>query len=140
MNTMNMPGYTAEASLYRASGHYPAKAGTPEALVDGRGVLPQLPRQLSLLLCLENCADFDSSPNCRDSCFQDSDSTEGDGGGDGGGGGLYCTPQCGPCYADSDSSTGGFRTCRYANCDTYDKPCRVIVRPPHGRIWNVGQL
>ena len=32
MNTMNMPGFTADASLYKTSGHYHAMAGTLNAL------------------------------------------------------------------------------------------------------------
>jgi hypothetical protein len=39
---MNIPGFTAETSLYNASGHYRAMTGPPNALVNGRGVLPQL--------------------------------------------------------------------------------------------------
>jgi hypothetical protein len=39
---MNIPGFTAETSLYNASGHYRAMAGPPNTLVNGRGVLPQL--------------------------------------------------------------------------------------------------
>src|SRR5687767_5778761 len=32
MNTMNMPGFTADISLYKTSGHYRAMGGTPNAL------------------------------------------------------------------------------------------------------------
>jgi hypothetical protein len=38
---MNMPEFTAEASLYKTSGHY-RTAGTSNTLVGSRGVLPQL--------------------------------------------------------------------------------------------------
>jgi len=41
MNTINMPGFTAEASLYKTNGHY-LIAGTPNDLVGSRRVLPQL--------------------------------------------------------------------------------------------------
>lgn len=41
MNTMNMPGFTGEASLYKTSGHYRI-VGTPDDLLGSRGVLPQL--------------------------------------------------------------------------------------------------
>ena len=44
MNTMNMPRFTAEASLYKTSGHYRI-AGTSNALVGSPGVLPQLRNQ-----------------------------------------------------------------------------------------------
>ena len=38
---MNMPGFTAEASLHKAGGHY-SMAGTPNAWAGSRAVLPQL--------------------------------------------------------------------------------------------------
>jgi hypothetical protein len=38
---MNMPGFTADASLYKLSGHYRV-AGSPDALVGSRGILLQL--------------------------------------------------------------------------------------------------
>jgi hypothetical protein len=41
MNTMNMPGFTGETSLYKTSGHYRI-VGTPNDLLGSRGVLPQL--------------------------------------------------------------------------------------------------
>ena len=70
MNTMNIPGFTAEDSLYTTSGHYRAMAGTPSAFADGQGVLPQLQ---GLLSCLGNCS-FPSDPkkdysNCVTDCF-----------------------------------------------------------------------
>ena len=37
---MSLPGFSAEASLYKASGHY-RTVGTPNDLVGSRGVLPQ---------------------------------------------------------------------------------------------------
>ncbi len=40
---MNMPGFTAETSLHKTSGHYRAMAGTPNGCAEARGVLPQLP-------------------------------------------------------------------------------------------------
>ena len=38
MNTLSMPGFTAHASLYRASNHYRSPAGEPQGSV----VIPQL--------------------------------------------------------------------------------------------------
>jgi len=49
---MGSPGFNAEASLNRTGGHYLAVARTPHVFVDGREVLPQLPRQIALLQCL----------------------------------------------------------------------------------------
>ena len=40
MNTMNMPGFTAEASLYQANERY-QMIGTLVAPEDGRKILPQ---------------------------------------------------------------------------------------------------
>ena len=41
MNTMTMPGFTAETSLVKASGHY-RRVGTLHALAGGQAVVPQL--------------------------------------------------------------------------------------------------
>ncbi len=41
---MKIPGFTAEASLYKTCGHYRI-VGTPNDLVGSRGVLPQLRNQ-----------------------------------------------------------------------------------------------
>ena len=40
MNTMNMPGYTAEASLYKANKHYPVVAS---GSASSTRVVPQIP-------------------------------------------------------------------------------------------------
>ena len=48
---MNMPGFTAETSLYKTRRQYPAVAGTPNALVGSQGVLPQLP----IGFCMADC-------------------------------------------------------------------------------------
>jgi hypothetical protein len=42
MNKMNMPGFTAETSLYKTSGHY-YRLGTLDANKGSGEVLPQLP-------------------------------------------------------------------------------------------------
>ena len=39
MNTMKMPGFTAEVSLYKTGGHYRAIVSTFNAIVDGRGAV-----------------------------------------------------------------------------------------------------
>jgi hypothetical protein len=114
---MNMPGFTAETSLYNTSGHYRAMAGTPNDLIGSGGVLPQLP----IGFCMADC-DF-TYPNdsflssvCKLGCF-------GDGGGGGGGGGEHCRPTCGQCQPDPGSPTGRSKPCIKSNCDDYDKPC-----------------
>ena len=44
MNTMNMPGFTAEASVYQTRGHYRLATGRAGGIVVpmGHGLLPQL--------------------------------------------------------------------------------------------------
>jgi len=125
---INIPGFNAESSLNKTSGHYLAIAGTPHVFAGGREVLPQLPRQIKLLQCLGACgynADSADYSTCTDRCFWDDfvGGGGGGGGGNGGGGGQHCRPECGPCYDDPDSPTGRSKTCIKANCDTYDKQC-----------------
>ena len=48
---MNMPGFTAEASLYKTKVHYRI-AGTPDDLMDSRAILPQLDELLFVLLMM----------------------------------------------------------------------------------------
>ena len=50
MNNMNIPGFTADVSLYKTNGHYRI-ASTPNNLVGSRRVLPQLP----IGFCMANC-------------------------------------------------------------------------------------
>src|SRR6266545_2726122 len=111
MNTMNMPGYTAEASLATARGFYrTARAGSDS--LPGQGVLPQLP----IGFCQANCAPDDLF--CVLRCL------------DQGGGGSgprpptpRCRPACGPCLPDEDSLTGRSRLCIKANCNDYTRRC-----------------
>src|SRR5215475_2102848 len=84
---MNMPAFTAETSLYRTAGRYYRIAGPSNGLIAGRGVLPQLPRQLQLLKCLEGCFDQGNPEGCRDNCFWEDFLAGGNGNGGGGGGG-----------------------------------------------------
>lgn len=65
---MNMPGFTAESSVYRTMGYYRAMAGHL-ALSANAAVLPQLARQLKLLQCLGNCALADAPDYCQQQCF-----------------------------------------------------------------------
>lgn len=116
MNIMNMPGFTAEASLYKASGHY-RMAGAPNDLVGSHEVLPQLP----IGFCQANCDHIQDDflrTVCNLGCLDQSD-----GGGVGGGGGQSCRPSCGPCHSDPDSPTGRSKTCVKRNCDDYDRSC-----------------
>jgi hypothetical protein len=70
MNTMNMPGFTAEDSLYKTSWHYTIAKVTERA---GRGTirLAQLPAS-ECKLCRKNCRLFcpPRFPECVLSCEQ----------------------------------------------------------------------
>jgi hypothetical protein len=117
MNRMNMPRYTAEASLY-SSGQCYQSTGAWGALPGRRFVLPQMSRDE--FICHMNCEADDTF--CHARCDLD---YGGGGDGGGGGGGEHCTPACGPCYPDPGSPMGGFRTCVDYNCNTYDRQCRA---------------
>ena len=100
MNTMNMAGFTAEASLYKSGRHYRVN-GTPNDLAGSRVVLPQLPRQIELLECLGGCAIAEDVDSCKTECFWNDflrEAAERDDGGDGGDGGggrpIACLRQC----------------------------------------------
>lgn len=129
MNTMKMPGFTAQASLYMASGYF-RKAETRNPLAGNGDVLPQLP----IGFCQANCDSINDDflrSVCELRCSED----QGGGGGGGGGGHpVICKPKCGPCRADESSSTGGFQTCIKPNCDDYDRPCRPRVHPRPGQL------
>lgn len=117
MSTRNMPGFTAEKSIYQTSDHYRAIANTPNNVRSSREVLPQLP----IGFCQANCDRIQDSflrSVCVLRCF---DATGGGGGGDGGG--PFCRPGCGRCLADPDSPTGRSRTCIRRNCDDYVRAC-----------------
>jgi hypothetical protein len=128
MNTNNIPGYTAEASLY-SSGQFYQAIRASGALPVSRGVLPQLP----IGFCQAEC-----SPGDYQCLFDCMGGRDGGGDGGGGGGGEHCSPACGPCYPDPDSPMGGFRTCVDYNCNTHDRQC--IARFPRGGISNVRRL
>ena len=130
MTALNMPGFTAQASLYKAGWHL-RMAATQDSWVGKGDVLPQLP----MGFCMANCDSIEDDfmrTVCEMRCSED----QGGGGGGGGGGGhpVICKPQCGPCRADDSSSTGGFQTCIKPNCDDYDRPCRPRVHPRPGQL------
>lgn len=118
MNTMKMPGFTAQASLYKAGGHF-RMAETQNNLIGSGEVLPQLP----IGFCQANC-DHIQDDFLRSVCELRCSEDQGGGGGGGGGGGQHCSPKCGPCNSDPNSPTGGFQTCIKPNCDDYDRACR----------------
>lgn len=111
MTIMNMPRFTAEASLYKNSARYRV-AGTSD-LRNVPGVFPQLK---STGFCMADCDFTNSDPFlstiCKMGCLEQ----------DGGGGpseppSERCQPGCGPCI-------DGSKLCVKYNCDTYERQCR----------------
>lgn len=128
MNTLNMPGFTAEDSLYQTNGHYRAMGSTFNAVVVGQGVVPQA---IDLLKCLGGCHFFDSSDFCQLLCFWEEAIRGGGSGGGGGGGSQTCSLGCGPCHPDPDSPTGGYKFCVRHDCSIHNIACET--RPVGGR-------
>lgn len=90
MSNMTLPGFSAEAALYKSSGSYRAIGGSL-GLSASRSVLPQLP----IGFCMADCDYTHSDPFLRDVCKLGCL-----GGGTGGpGGGPSSPPElvCGPC-------------------------------------------
>src|SRR5262249_49320455 len=129
---MNMPGLTAESSLYRSNAFY--RSARASGAPGKRQVVPQLP----IGFCMANCDrirdDFLRSV-CELNCFEQ-DGTGRGGGGGGGGGGQHCKPSCGPCIPDPESPLGGFKTCIKTNCDDYDVACRIRRPPGRGGLFS----
>ncbi len=121
---MNIPGFTAETSLYKTSGHYRAMAGTPNALVGGLGVLPQL--KIPLFECQADCAFSPDYNACIWQCFWDA--PVGGGGGDpppGGG----CVQGYTMCKRDLVSPNSCFKYFRNSDCDL-SGPFKCPCPPP----------
>ena len=105
---MNLPGFTAEASIYQPARSYKAGAsrrrGGPAnsvqaalaVYVDGRFVCNGEVNEFGFIDC----------------------------GPIGGGGGPLCRPACGRCMPDDESPTGKSRLCILRNCDDVQRPCR----------------
>jgi len=116
MNVMNMPGFSAEASVYRTSRQY-RRAGAPNALAGSRGVIPQLP----IGFCMAECDFTEHDPlanmACKFGCFDDQ-------GGGGGGGPVdqVCRPTCTPCRR-VPGKPGRWKTCITRNCDDREVRC-----------------
>jgi len=117
MNIINMPGFTAEASIYKTVRQY-RMAGTRNNLGGGRGVLPQLP----IGFCMADCDFTEHDPlsnmACKFDCL---------GGQEGGGGGgprePVCRPSCSPCRPVA-GKPGRWKTCITRNCDDNEVRCR----------------
>jgi hypothetical protein len=118
---MNMPGFNADSSLYKASKSQRWRA---PHFNHSFGVQPQLRK--TDYECVHDCLEAggpESLDMCNFFCTENVD----DGGG--GGGGEQCRPGCGPCHSDPDSPTGRSQTCVRADCETYDRQCAGSRRP-----------
>jgi hypothetical protein len=118
---MKMPGFTAETSLYKTRGRYSVTARPLNALAGGRGVLPQLPRDL--ITCLSSCQFDPDFGLCRDLCYWNEFTSGGGGGSGGDGGSQLCTRACTACLGDPHSASGFSKTCRFPNCESYKIEC-----------------
>jgi hypothetical protein len=121
---MTLPGFAADASLYKTSAQY-WMAGTPNDLVGSREILPQLP----IGFCMADC-DFTHPSDpfladvCKLGCLGGGDGGGGNGGGgDGGGGEPHCRPKCTPCRSDLESETGRSKTCVSLDCESNKVSC-----------------
>jgi len=109
MNTMNIPGFNAEASLYKTSKSY-YLIGVANAVIGSEGVLlQQRTRQGGLGSCIAGCDPNtpDFGFGCTQKCLEDF----GSGGGiNGGGNGLPPAERC-AYFPDRNSSTGWRERC-----------------------------
>ena len=66
---MNIPGFTAHASLYQTGGYH-RMANRGSEWSNRAAVVPQLPRQLNLLQCLQGCSVAGADAGCVDTCYR----------------------------------------------------------------------
>ena len=115
---MNMPGFTAETSLYRTAGRYHAIADPANGLVAGRRVLPQLP----IGFCMADCDDqyewgtLDNSV-CKFNCMDSGNGGAGGGGGGAGGGGATDAQICARCKSNCHRGPASKLKACLKNCD-----------------------
>ena len=112
----NIPGFTADASLYRGARHYRTSAVSPSA---HRGVIPQLRRSTGF--CMADCDANDPDPlsnyACKVGCLEN-----GGGGEPGGGSEPECTPGCSTCRK-MPGARRGTKTCISSNCEEREVRC-----------------
>lgn len=99
VSKMNMPGFTANISLFNAAGRYHTTVRHAAGSTNVPAVLPQLARQMDLLLCLQGCSLTGSDPACTDTCYRQEHIRSSDDFGRGGSGGGRSGPDlvCSPC-------------------------------------------
>lgn len=116
---MNMPGFTAEVSVYKTRGHYRRATGQPGGIFTpvGRGLFPQL-RKIDWE-CAHDCLEAGGNMGiCGFFCEER---------GEEGGGGLpepVCRPSCSSCGPSSEGLPGRWKTCIKRNCDEHEVRCR----------------
>ena len=114
---MNFPGFTAQVSLYQSGGYRRvASRGTGWS---ASGVVPQLPRQLNLLQCLQGCSVAGAGDECVNQCYWKENIGATDDFGKGGNTrGPAKSPDivCGPCRR-------GRQTCFLPGVGTGTGPC-----------------
>jgi hypothetical protein len=116
---MNIPRYSAEASLYKTRRRYRV-AGTPTSVGHGRDVVPQL-RPIGF--CMAGCDETETNPvsnaACKIGCMEGAG-----GGGDGVGGPTDpgCRPGCGPCRRLPGQRFRS-KSCINRDCDSTEIRC-----------------
>jgi hypothetical protein len=116
MSMMNLPGFTAEASLYKSMRQY-RRTGNLSAFARGRGVLPQLPIGFCMADCDFNETDPLSNAVCKFGCLDQQD-----GGSVGGPGNPICRPSCTRCHT-VPGQPGRWKTCIDRKCDDREVRC-----------------
>ena len=116
MRMTKMPGFTAEASLYKSTRQY-RRMGNPAAVARSRGVLPQLPIGFCMADCDFNETDPLSNAVCKFGCLDQQD-----GGAGGGPGDLTCKPSCSRC-SRVPGQPGRWKTCIDRRCNDREVRC-----------------
>lgn len=123
---MNMPGFIAEAALYKAEWTYRATVNLFASQVLPQASFSECVRSAGM--CNRECPGSRDPRHCNDKCnieFQIClDSLDGGGNGsDGSPGGFHCLPRCSRCLPDLDSPTGRSKTCVTFDCGAFEREC-----------------
>lgn len=98
---MKIPGFTASTSLYNTGRGYRTSGGNLSGWSHAPAVVPQLPRQLDMLQCLQRCSLVGAPDGCQETCFRLADIRASDDFQSGGSGPRGPRGQrelvCGPC-------------------------------------------
>jgi hypothetical protein len=117
MSALNMPGFTAEHSLYRTEGHYRLATGRAGRIVApvGNFIVPQL-RKIDWE-CARDCLDAGGDMGiCGFFCEEQGED----------GGGIpepVCRPGCSRC-SRVPGKPGLWKTCITRDCDDREVRCR----------------